>query len=153
MSSFINSTTKLWLFGFKNKIFNKHLKFEKKSNKFLAACTHFFSTEATTPTQENHPTIQKDKNSSSEKKKNLSTKISIFGKTDDSKVSPAQLDAASSENVSFAKMLKSSALVQMGDPEDALVKGVIVEIMDDNLFIDFGGKFLAVCRKPRFKSE
>lgn len=57
------------------------------------------------------------------------------------------------EQISFAKMLRYSPFIQMGDPNGRVVVGTITETYGDDLYVDFGGKFHCVCKKPRHKSE
>ena len=62
--------------------------------------------------------------------------------------------AAAVEEEPFAKQLRESKFVQLGDLEGAdgrgtPVLGEIVLVMEEDLYIDFGGKFNCVCRRPR----
>lgn len=38
--------------------------------------------------------------------------------------------------------------LQMGDPEGKIVVGKVTEVVNNDLYIDFGWKFQCVCTKP-----
>ncbi|CAK8674310.1 small ribosomal subunit protein bS1m-like [Clavelina lepadiformis] len=46
---------------------------------------------------------------------------------------------------SFATMLRHSAFVQVGEHTNLKLIGKIVEMQEQNVYVDFGGKFYAVC--------
>jgi len=54
---------------------------------------------------------------------------------------------------SFASMLRNSKLVSLGEYEGRLLRGNIIEVMDDDLYIDFGGKFHCCCPRPKKNGE
>ncbi|OWF49152.1 28S ribosomal protein S28, mitochondrial-like [Mizuhopecten yessoensis] len=49
----------------------------------------------------------------------------------------------------FASLLRKSKFVQIGDMRKTVVVGEIFEVVEDDMYIDFGCKFYCVCRKPR----
>ena len=63
------------------------------------------------------------------------------------------IQSASPKPFSFTGLLRRSKLMHLGDPEGRVVIGTIVESLDDDLYIDFGGKFDCVCKKPRSGAE
>uniref|UniRef100_A0A915HS92 Uncharacterized protein n=1 Tax=Romanomermis culicivorax TaxID=13658 RepID=A0A915HS92_ROMCU len=57
------------------------------------------------------------------------------------------------DNAPFEDFLRHSKFVQLGDPLGRIVVGKIAHVHKDNLYIDFGGKFNCVCKKPLFNPE
>ncbi|CAL1537262.1 unnamed protein product [Lymnaea stagnalis] len=49
----------------------------------------------------------------------------------------------------FPSMLRKSKLVSLGDHQGRLIEGNVFEVMGDDLYIDFGGKFHCVCPRPK----
>lgn len=52
----------------------------------------------------------------------------------------------------FASLFRNSPLVQLGPPEGKVVVGTVVDVVGDDLYIDFGFKFTAVCRRPKMNA-
>lgn len=68
------------------------------------------------------------------------------------KSSPATTKT-SSEPMTFAKMFRQSKFVQLGGLKGRMVSGRIVDVVDDDLYVDFGGKFHAVVQRPQNKQR
>ncbi|XP_046674773.1 28S ribosomal protein S28, mitochondrial-like, partial [Homalodisca vitripennis] len=49
---------------------------------------------------------------------------------------------------SFLNLLKNSKFVDLGDPEGKIVTGTIFNVVDDDLYVDFGWKFHCVVTRP-----
>uniref|UniRef100_A0A914S4U2 Uncharacterized protein n=1 Tax=Parascaris equorum TaxID=6256 RepID=A0A914S4U2_PAREQ len=54
---------------------------------------------------------------------------------------------------SFAHLLRHSKFMQLGDFDGRIVSGKIVHRVCDDLYIDIGLKFNAVCKAPSVNSE
>lgn len=57
------------------------------------------------------------------------------------------------EPMTFAKMFRQSKFVQLGGLKGRLISGRIVDVIDDDLYVDFGGKFNAVVQRPQNKQR
>ena len=94
--------------------------------------------------------------SSAEAKTGLEKAMRMFERVEEMSVSDSvqtSKTADDSKSVSFASMLRRSKLVAIGKPEGRVVVGTVIETMNDDLYIDFGGKFHCVCKAPRSNTE
>lgn len=53
------------------------------------------------------------------------------------------------KELSFDELLRESPLMKFGRADQKCVVGRIVDICNDDLYVDFGGKFEAVVKKPQ----
>lgn len=60
---------------------------------------------------------------------------------------------SSPSKITFQKLLDDSLLMKFGRPDNKCLVGKITDICNDDLYIDFGGKFEAVLKKPEEKSN
>lgn len=57
------------------------------------------------------------------------------------------------QHKTFAELLGESPMVRLGDFSNQTVIGKIIARVDNDLYIDYGGKFDAVCKAPRDKDS
>jgi len=55
---------------------------------------------------------------------------------------------ANKPSLTFAQMFRRSKFVALGDLENKILVGRIFDTVGDDLYIDYGGKFNAVCKRP-----
>ena len=55
---------------------------------------------------------------------------------------------AKSKPVTFAKLFKESKFVALGPLDKKVLVGKIIEVNGNDLYIDYGGKFMCVCKMP-----
>ncbi|PIC31032.1 hypothetical protein B9Z55_022079 [Caenorhabditis nigoni] len=62
-------------------------------------------------------------------------------------------ESSEAQNQSFASLLRNSKFMQLGDFNGRLMVGKIVNRIQEDVYIDFGLKFNAVCKVPAVNSE
>jgi hypothetical protein len=60
----------------------------------------------------------------------------------------SSLNVTTKTPMSFAQMFKESTFVSLGNLENKFLIGKIVDIVADDMYIDYGGKFNCVCKIP-----
>ena len=55
--------------------------------------------------------------------------------------------------MTFAKMFRQSKFVGLGNQRRVKLYGKIVETTNSHLYIDYGGKFYAICERPEERGE
>lgn len=58
------------------------------------------------------------------------------------------LESEPKEKLTFAKMFRHSKFVSLGDLQNKYLIGRVVDVVGDDLYIDYGGKFNCVCKRP-----
>lgn len=76
---------------------------------------------------------------------------SAVSKADSSNVD--QTTSGTTKDPPFATMFRNSKFMQLGDPDGKVVVARITYTTDDDLYIDFGGKFWCVCKRPKKDGE
>lgn len=80
---------------------------------------------------------------------NHKTVPAIFSRFNSSTSSKENETSKVDKNIKFATLFRNSPLVQLGMPEGKIVVGNVVDVVGDDIYIDFGFKFNAVCKRPR----
>lgn len=58
------------------------------------------------------------------------------------------LELTPKKNTTFAQKFRRSKFVALGDLENKVLIGRVFDVIGDDLYIDYGGKFNAVCKNP-----
>ena len=61
--------------------------------------------------------------------------------------------ATQEKEYTFEELLEGSQLMKIRRPQGRAVSGVITNVCNDDLYVDFGGKFEVVVKKPAMNPE
>eukprot|EP00794_Sanderia_malayensis_P012265 gene12264-13530_t len=64
-----------------------------------------------------------------------------------------EIGMASGNGETFEEMLESSPLMKIRRPQGLAVNGKITNICNDDLYVDFGGKFEVVVKRPSIRAD
>ncbi|XP_065063315.1 small ribosomal subunit protein bS1m-like [Rhopilema esculentum] len=62
-------------------------------------------------------------------------------------------DSRNSQEKTFEELLESSPLMKIRRPQGKIVSGKITNVCNDDLYVDFGGKFEVVVKRPPVNTE
>ena len=82
----------------------------------------------------------------------VSSYAKAFEKLEEVRVNIDKKPESKLANKSFNTLLRQSKLIQLGEASGNVVVGEISEVQDEDLYIDFGGKFPCVCPRPKLDS-
>ena len=58
------------------------------------------------------------------------------------------IDTEPKEAITFARMFRHSKFVSLGDLQNKFLIGRVVDVVGDDIYIDYGGKFNCICKRP-----
>lgn len=138
----------------KNRLFSSEKKGKEPNDAFKISeeinSADLNSDNNSSPSEPSHYKNFKEKRTSTELALDKFAKIVEKVKvTQEENVSNMDRKLEEDSQETFASMLRKSKLISLGDFQGRLIEGNIFEVMGDDLYIDFGGKFHCVCPRPK----
>jgi len=123
----------------------------KDSNDNVDSKSDLCSNDNSVKSDNIEPATSPGTSSCSQRKTGLEKVIQMFERVEEMPTSDSIQSSKKVDDtpVSFASMLRRSKLIAIGKPAGRIVVGTIIETLNDDLYIDFGGKFHCVCKAPR----